>query len=490
MATLQGRAIKDTYKDLLQVSNGNAGVDGTLRTVEDGEGTTSALQISTSGVKINGTLDVTGTVDGVPHVDYRGVYASGTSYVKDDVVVYNGSSYIAKGNTTGNAPTNTTHWGLLASKGDNGVGTSTASINSSGNLILTLSDGSTIDCGTAKGADGIGVDGVSVTNATINSSGNLILTLSNGSTIDCGQAQGSSGTTIDSAIAKFLSTGVVINEDSADIDFRVEGNSDQNLIRTDAGNDLIAIGKTPDTTNTWGGSNNYKFKAQVRDSLCIDSTSGTAKLQLYSSATSSASANLQFYTPQHVSNQVGDYAMFIGGSNGFLNIKNQSFNSSIIFTDTEVYPFSPSLISYVIHNPMDLGTAAYKWGSVYCQDDTFNDSDRNLKEDISELNEAEKRVAVKCKGLVRKYRWKSRVSMKGENARYHIGIIAQELQEAFESEGLNAFDYGMIGRDTWYNGTNSEGEFESVKEPKEGYTEVTQYQVRYSEILAFIISAI
>ena len=120
MATLQGRAIKDTYKDLLQVSNSNSGVDGTLRTVEDGEGTSSALQVSTGAVKVNGTLDVTGSVTGVPHVDYKGNYSSSTSYIKDDVVVFNGSSYIAKGNTSGNAPTNTTYWGLLASKGTDG----------------------------------------------------------------------------------------------------------------------------------------------------------------------------------------------------------------------------------------------------------------------------------------------------------------------------------------------------------------------------------
>ena len=62
MATLQGRAIKDTYKDLLQVSNSNNGVDGTLRTIEDGEGTSSALQVSYGAVKVNGTLDVAGDV--------------------------------------------------------------------------------------------------------------------------------------------------------------------------------------------------------------------------------------------------------------------------------------------------------------------------------------------------------------------------------------------------------------------------------------------
>ena len=33
MATLTGQRIKDSYKDLLQVSNSNSGIDSTLRAV-------------------------------------------------------------------------------------------------------------------------------------------------------------------------------------------------------------------------------------------------------------------------------------------------------------------------------------------------------------------------------------------------------------------------------------------------------------------------
>ena len=63
MATLTGRKIKDTYKDLLQISNSNAGIDGTLRTIADGEATTSVLQLSSSAVNIAsaGALQYAGT---------------------------------------------------------------------------------------------------------------------------------------------------------------------------------------------------------------------------------------------------------------------------------------------------------------------------------------------------------------------------------------------------------------------------------------------
>ena len=52
MAALTGNSIASTYKDLLQVSNSNSGVDSTVRVVSDGEGTSSALYLSTSKVGI------------------------------------------------------------------------------------------------------------------------------------------------------------------------------------------------------------------------------------------------------------------------------------------------------------------------------------------------------------------------------------------------------------------------------------------------------
>ncbi len=58
MATLTGKLISNSYKDLLQVSNSNSGVDSTVRFVSDGEGTNSALKISNSEVETTGKLTV------------------------------------------------------------------------------------------------------------------------------------------------------------------------------------------------------------------------------------------------------------------------------------------------------------------------------------------------------------------------------------------------------------------------------------------------
>ena len=52
MATLAGTKVKDKYGNLLQV---NGGVDGTLSTVEDGNGNTSALKLSSTEVQLPST---------------------------------------------------------------------------------------------------------------------------------------------------------------------------------------------------------------------------------------------------------------------------------------------------------------------------------------------------------------------------------------------------------------------------------------------------
>lgn len=57
--------------------------------------------------------------DGSP-MNVTGEYNSETQYGIDDIVLYNGSSYIAIVATIGNDPTNAQYWRMIASKGDQG----------------------------------------------------------------------------------------------------------------------------------------------------------------------------------------------------------------------------------------------------------------------------------------------------------------------------------------------------------------------------------
>ena len=60
MSTFTGRTIANTYKGLLNIDNNNSGIDTTVRTVQDGEGTASPLQLSNSTLNVNGAFQIGG----------------------------------------------------------------------------------------------------------------------------------------------------------------------------------------------------------------------------------------------------------------------------------------------------------------------------------------------------------------------------------------------------------------------------------------------
>ena len=60
MATLTGKQIANSYKQLLQIGSDNTGITTTLQTVQDGNGNSSPLQLTNSILNINGTLQLNG----------------------------------------------------------------------------------------------------------------------------------------------------------------------------------------------------------------------------------------------------------------------------------------------------------------------------------------------------------------------------------------------------------------------------------------------
>ena len=57
--SLTNRTKASSYKDILQMNNSNNGVDGTIRTVVDGEGTASAIRIADDHLQVTPVNDST-----------------------------------------------------------------------------------------------------------------------------------------------------------------------------------------------------------------------------------------------------------------------------------------------------------------------------------------------------------------------------------------------------------------------------------------------
>ena len=238
---------------------------------------------------------------------------------------------------------------------------------------------------------------------------------------------------------------------------------DNERMRLDSSGNLL-VGKTSPDVSVNGfetGDNGYTK---------ITRTSGTANVNtvLELNRLSTDGEILRLQKDGTTVGSIGSYIayMYIGSTGGV--------DTHIGFVNGTVRPATAT--GGLLDNALDLGSSGARWDDIYATNGTINTSDRNEKQDISELSEAEQRVAVAAKGLLRKFRWKDSVAEKGDEARIHFGIIAQDLQDAFTAEGLDAGRYAMFISTTWTDEETGE--------------ERTRMGVRYSELLAFIIAAI
>ena len=158
-------------------------------------------------------------------------------------------------------------------------------------------------------------------------------------------------------------------------------------------------------------------------------------------------------------------------------------------------------------NEVDVGSSTNRFDDVHATNGTIQTSDQNDKQDIASATTKELNVAKKLSALFKTFRWKDKVAEKGDKARTHSGIIAQEIQSAFSAEGLDASDYGLFISNTWWEkeisvdavkadeekGIEAKDAYtyrDTKKEKTDGYTERTRLGVRYPELFSFIFSSI
>jgi hypothetical protein len=127
---------------------------------------------------------------------FKGNYTAETEYNYLDIVYYNGSSYVAKQTTTGNVPTNTTYWDIVAAAGQMS-GTLTA------DQITAIVTQVLATAGLVVDASYVHTDN-NLTNAMVAAIGNIttpgtgVLTIKkNGTTIGTFSADAAGNTTID-----------------------------------------------------------------------------------------------------------------------------------------------------------------------------------------------------------------------------------------------------------------------------------------------------
>ena len=175
---------------------------------------------------------------------------------------------------------------------------------------------------------------------------------------------------------------------------------------------------------------------------------------------------------------------------------------------------------------IDLGSSSNRFDDIFSSA-AVNTSDQNEKESIASLTSAEIIAAKAISKLFKTFKWKKMVASKGDAARTHTGVMAQEVQTALTNAGLDPSKYAFWCSDTWWekdvevpaveavdavtethidrDGNKVEmvieeaveardayirtDTFDKKDEAPEGATEITRLSIRYSELMAFVGAA-
>jgi hypothetical protein len=194
---------------------------------------------------------------------------------------------------------------------------------------------------------------------------------------------------------------------------------------------------------------------------------------------------------------IADNDLFIGKTDGG--------NDNFLRFGFSSYQLIPCTSTGAVNDDvMDLGTTSSRFDNIFATNGTIQTSDQNEKQSIQSLTASEMAVAQRISKLFKTFKWNSAVEEKGDSARTHTGIIAQDVQQTFADEGLDASNYGMFISQTWWEkeisvdavapqeaveGQDAYTYMDTKEEATEGYTEKTRLGIRYPELLSFVSSA-
>lgn len=196
-------------------------------------------------------------------------------------------------------------------------------------------------------------------------------------------------------------------------------------------------------------------------------SSNTTGYLVFSTGSTVGHKNLLFNSSINVNPSAGSISgsSFSAGSAGFsgnslssiqvlgtsLNLGTATSNDSILFQfpkNTSIYQMTTGVFMPVTTALRGLGTTTNRWKDLWIQATAINTSDFNLKTEISEIPDSWLDAWQEVDYA--RYKFKDAVAEKGvSGARWHIGLIAQDIYQKFNSRGLNAFEIGMLCYDKW-----------------------------------------
>lgn len=167
-------------------------------------------------------------------------------------------------------------------------------------------------------------------------------------------------------------------------------------------------------------------------------------------------ARLSYGTPS------GAYSQFVAGSDGYAYIEG-TYCINLVIADKTIASILTDRIRPAHDSAISLGASGYKWSNIYATTSTISTSDRNQKNSIEDLPEK----YIIMFDQLRPVRFKLN---DGTSDRYHMGYIAQEVEEAMIAAGVDSQEFGGLVKDKDEEGNDMYmlryGEFDAIRDAK------------------------
>lgn len=260
------------------------------------------------------------------------------------------------------------------------------------------------------------------------------------------------------------------------------------FIITESGAAGTKVYNVTGTVGSWTAT-----RTNVRGSeLVMDDNGGIARTSFAASTGTRLNVLQQNYTGTSSPLVIG------GGVSGRHASNNIFFYTDSTVTNTtggaNTFTVTPTAITPGTDGGSTNGTASLRWGTIFSTSATISTSDANKKNVIGSVDDALMRIGSKLAFKLFTYK-----DSKNEIPRKHAGLIAQEVISLFESEGLDAFEYGAVCYDSWEDAYRDVYESRILEDGSEVLTKVGEeryieagelYSLRYEELYAMALSSI
>lgn len=210
-----------------------------------------------------------------------------------------------------------------------------------------------------------------------------------------------------------------------------------------ANNALDAVGGVEDTLDAWTYTGSTKIDgSMIQTGTVRASTLEGGQVSILAGTTAATQVG---YMKMERSTSVGltlqsSYTLRLIAA-GNVYIHNSNNGNTIQLTQTSF----PNAIAVTCDQLIgsgggsDLGASGRKWKDIYLQNEPWSTSDQNEKNSIEQL--PEKYLAIFDSLVPRRFKLNN-----GTSDRYHVGFIAQEVENAMIKAGVDSQEFGGFGK--------------------------------------------